>query len=102
MLNINKILSFLAVGSSLAAVILFFLVTTQRNTISSLKQEKIELKQEIAQKDKELAIRIRQHEEDLETNKRQEELLSSLEQSKDVDNLNHVPDDSILMQLRRD
>lgn len=102
MLNINKILSFLAVGSSLAAVILFFLVTTQRNTISSLKQEKIELKQEIAQKDKELAMRIRQHEEDLETNKRQEELLSSLEQSKDVDNLNHVPDDSILMQLRRD
>lgn len=102
MLNINKILSFLAVGSSLAAVILFFLVTTQRNTISSLKQDKIELKQEIAQKDKELAMRIRQHEEDLETNKRQEELLSSLEQSKDVDNLNHVPDDSILMQLRRD
>ena len=102
MLNINKILSFLAVGSSLAAVILFFLVTTQRNTISSLKQDKIELKQEIAQKDKELAIRIRQHEEDLETSKRQEELLSSLEQSKDVDNLNHVPDGSILMQLRRD
>lgn len=102
MLNINKILSFLAVGSSLAAVILFFLVTTQRNTISSLKQDKIELKQEIAQKDRELAMRIRQHEEDLETNKRQEELLSSLEQSKDVDNLNHVPDDSILMQLRRD
>ena len=102
MLNINKILSFLAVGSSLAAVILFFLVTTQRNTISSLKQDKIELKQEIAQKDKELAMRVRQHEEDLETNKRQEELLSSLEQSKDVDNLNHVPDDSILMQLRRD
>ena len=102
MLNINKILSFLAVGSSLAAVILFFLVTTQRNTISSLKREKIELKQEIAQKDKELTMRIRQHEEDLETNKRQEELLSSLEQSKDIDNLNHVPDDSILMQLRRD
>jgi cell division protein FtsX len=102
MLNINKILSFLAVGSSLAAVILFFLVTTQRNTISSLKQDKIELKQEIAQKDKELAMRIRQHEEDLETSKRQEELLSSLEQSKDVDNLNHVPDESILMQLRRD
>lgn len=98
----TKIYQILLIFSLLAAVILFFLVTTQRNTISSLKQDKIELKQEIAQKDKELAIRIRQHEEDLETYKRQEELLSSLEQSKDVDNLNHVPDDSILMQLRRD
>lgn len=102
MFNVDKLLSFLAVGSSLAAVILFFLVITQRNTISSLKQDKIELKQEIAQKDKELAIRIRQHEEDLETSKRQEELLSNLEKSKDIDNLNHIPDSSILDSLRRD
>lgn len=102
MFNVNKLLSIVAVGSSLAAVILFSLVTSQRKDISQLKTQNIELNQQLAQKDREITIRIRQHEEDLETSKRQEELLSSLEQSKDVDNLNHVPDDSILMQLRRD
>ena len=102
MFNIDKLTSFLAVGSSLATIILFSIVTTQCSTISSLKEEKIELKQEMSQKDKEIAMRVKQHEADLETSKRQEELLSKLEQSKDLDNLNHVPDDSILMQLRRD
>ena len=102
MFNVNKLLSIVAVGSSLAAVILFSLVTSQRKDISQLKSQNTELNQQLSQKDREIAIRIRQHEEDLETNKRQEELLSNLEKSKDIDNLNHIPDSSILDSLRRD
>lgn len=66
------------------------------NAINGIKLDK--MSEQLNKKD----VEIERLKANVETGKQKAELEKKMDSSKDVDNLNHVPDADILMQLRSD
>lgn len=66
------------------------------NAINGAKLDKIS--EQLNKKD----VEIERLKANVETGKQKAELEKKMDSSKDVDNLNHVPDADVLMQLRSD